>query len=65
MKRLYLKKVCFKKRTPGSLKKLKSKRVTAVNFTKEERRKYFKSRNPNATISDKKKFLEEYTIPFL
>ena len=35
MKRSYLKKVCFKKKTPDSLKNLKNKRITAAGFTKK------------------------------
>ena len=35
MKRSYLEKVYFKKRTADSLKKFKNKRITAAGFTKK------------------------------
>ena len=43
MKRSYLEKVYFKKKTPDSLKKLKRKRITAAGFTKKSGKIFRKS----------------------
>ena len=66
MKRSYLEKVYFKKKTPDSLRKSKnhsliSKELLQQNLQKE-RKKYFKSLNPRI-ISDNKSFWKN-TQPF-
>ena len=55
MKRSYLEKVYFKKKTPDSLKKLKKQNNYCSRLYKKERKKYFESLDPRR-ISDNKSF---------
>ena len=55
MKRSYLEKVYFKKKTPDSLKKLKKQKNYCSRLYKKERKKYFESLDPRR-ISDNKSF---------
>ena len=57
MKRSYLKKVCFKKKTPDSLKKFKKQKNHCSRLYEKERKKYFESLDPRR-ISDNKSFWE-------
>ena len=55
MKRSYLEKVYFKKKTPDSLKKIKKQKIYCSRLYKKERKKYFESLDPRR-ISDNKSF---------
>ena len=55
MKRSYLEKVYFKKKTPDSLKKIKKQNNYCSRLYKKERKKYFESLDPRR-ISDNKSF---------
>ena len=55
MKRSYLEKVYFKKKTPDSLKKFKKQKNYCSKLYKKERKKYFESLDPRK-ISDNKSF---------
>ena len=55
MKRSYLEKVYFKKKTPDSLKKIKKQKNYCSRLYKKERKKYFESLDPRR-ISDNKSF---------
>ena len=61
MKRSYLKKVYFKKKTPDSLIKFKKQKNYCSRLYKKERKKYFESLNPRR-ISDNKSFWKN--VPF-
>ena len=55
MKRSYLEKVYFKKKTPDSLKKIKKQKIYCSRLYKKEWKKYFESLDPRR-ISDNKSF---------
>ena len=63
MKRSYLEKVCFKKKTPDSSTKFKKQKNYCSRLYKKKRKKYFESLNPRR-ISDSKSFSNN-AQPFL
>ena len=50
MKRSYLENLCFKKRTPESLKKYKKQKNFGSKLYKKERRRYFESLDPPKVV---------------
>ena len=63
MKRSYLEKACFKKKTPHSSTKFKKQKNYRSRLYKKKRKKYFESLNPRR-ISDSKCFSNN-AQPFL
>ena len=59
VKRSYLEKVYFKKKTPDSLTKLKNQKNYCSRIPKKEQKKYLESLNPRR-ISDNKSFWKNY-----